>query len=212
MRKRWILHTILVLSFSLFAVDDVTAHDSAYIKVHFLYGSKPLKSFRQSEPVWFGGILGGHVGIESEPDRILNFVPNGRFHLLPQSEKHSRYTIDSASYFYSRLGGQHPDSAKRAIVIIPVTTRQKQQFDSITALYLKETPYDYALAGMRCGAAAYEILSQLGILPKLSLYETSLKILYPKKLRKQLLSRARAHGWTVIRQNGTCHRKWESDD
>jgi hypothetical protein len=212
MLKRCILYSIFFIFITGLMMQDTHANDTAYIRVHFLYGSKPLKPYKKTEPVWFGGILGGHVGIESDSDRILNFIPNGRFHLLPQNTKHSRYTIDSFSHFYSRLGGQHPDSAKQAIVIIPVTIQQKQKFDSITAIYLKQTPYDYALTGMRCGAAAYEILSQLGIMPRLSLSEASLRILYPKKLRRQLLSKAQKNGWIVIMHNGTCHRKWETDD
>jgi hypothetical protein len=212
MLNRCTRYVITCLFFLLLMMQDGEAHDTTFIKVHFLYGSKPLKQYRKSEPVWFGGILGGHVGIEGDPDRILNFVPHGKFHLFPQNVKHSRYAIDSVNYFYSRLGGQHPDSAKQAIVIIPVTLQQKHKFDSITAVYLQQTPYDYALAGMRCGAAAYEILSQLGIMPKLSLSQASLRIIYPKKLRVQLLAEARKNGWVIVRHNGTCHRKWETDD
>lgn len=213
MFKPGLLRNVLFICIMLFTAMNVFAQDTSYIRVHFLYGSRPLKSFKKTEPVWFGGISGGHVGIESDSDRILNFVPHGRFHLLPDNHaKHSRYTVDSFNRFYSRLGGQHPDSAKQAIVVIPVTRQQKQKFDSIAALYLTQTPYDYALVGMRCGAAAYEILAQLGIMPRLSLAKTSLEILYPKKLRRRLLSKADKNGWAVIRHNGSCHRKWESDE
>jgi hypothetical protein len=196
----------------MFVVAGTDAQDSDFIKVHFLYGSKPLSSFRKTEPRWFGGVLGGHVGIESNSNQILNFIPQGKFHIVPDKRyKNSRYIVDSTSKFYSRLGGQHPDSTKQAIIIIPVTKEQKQRFDSIAAVYLTTTPYDYALAGMRCGAATYEILAQLGIMKPLPLSQTAIKILYPKKLRRQLLSKAKQNGWTVLRQNGTCRRKWESD-
>lgn len=58
------------------------SQDSAYLKVHFLYGSKPLKKYKATEQKWFGGILGGHVGIEGDDDKIVNFLPKGKFHWL----------------------------------------------------------------------------------------------------------------------------------
>jgi hypothetical protein len=206
MFSRAFLTTILV-----FIILSISAQDTCYIKVHFLYGSAPLKTYRKTEPAWFGGILGGHVGIEADSNRVLNFVPDGKFHLLPAQKKHSRYTVDSVKQFYSRLGGQHPDSAKQAVVIIPVSRQQKQLFDSIALSYINQTPYDYALAGMRCGAATYEILAQLGIMEPLGLPGTAITILYPKKLRKRLLAKAEKNGWTVIMHNGTTRRKWETD-
>jgi hypothetical protein len=47
--------------------------------VHFLYGSKPSREARDIEKKWFGGKLGGHVGIEITPDSILNFVTVDKF-------------------------------------------------------------------------------------------------------------------------------------
>ncbi len=188
------------------------AQDTAYIKVHFLYGSRPLKAYKETEPRWFGGILGGHVGIESKENQIVNFIPHGKFRLVAKNKiKHSRYVVDSFHRFYSRLGGQHPDSTKQAIIIIPVTLQQKEKFDSIASVYLEKTPYDYAFVGMRCGAATYEILAKLGILKQFTPAKTITKIAYPKKLRKRLLRKAEENGWTVIRQEGTTRRKWESD-
>jgi hypothetical protein len=187
------------------------AQDSSSIRVHFLYGSRPLKEFRQTEPRWFGGILGGHAGIEGADNQVLSFIPHGRFHLVANTRKHGKYVVDSVQHFYSRLGGQHPDSAKKAIIVIPVTAQQKLLFDSIAATYLCKAPYDYALIGMRCGAATYEILAQLGIVERLSLVETIIAIPYPKKLRRQLLKEAAENGWTITREEGTARRRWESD-
>ncbi|HMF72051.1 MAG TPA: hypothetical protein VK616_11275 [Flavitalea sp.] len=123
---------------------------------------------------------------------------------------HSSYTVHSVNDFYAILGG-HPDSVKKAVVVIPVTGLQKQRFDSIAAVYLKQTPYDYAFLGMRCGAAAYEILGQLGILPQLSLKKTSKRIFYPKLLRQKLFVKAETNNWTIERQEGSPKRKWEQD-
>jgi len=209
------LHRITMKSlFSLLlALTCLAAHaqDSSFIKVHFLYGSKPLKKYKATEHKWFGGILGGHVGIEGDSGRILNFVRKGDFHLLAKKEnRHSCYAEHTESSFYAILGGD-ADSMKKLVVTIPVSAEQKKKFDSISVAYLHETPYDYALVGMRCGAAAYEILAQLGIVKSYSYKKTYRKIFYPRKLRKRLLARAESKGWTLYRQQGSDRRKWEKD-
>lgn len=187
------------------------SQDTTYLKVHFLYGSKPLKKYRDTERKWFGGILGGHVGIEGDVGRIVNFLPKGKFHVFPKKHnKHSVYAVHSPDQFYAIFGG-HPDSVKRAIVFVPVTQQQKLQFDSIAASYFMQTPYDYALLGMRCGAATYEILGQLDILNNYSYGKTSRRIFYPRRLRKRLFKKAEEFGWTVVRKEGSTKRKWERD-
>ncbi len=207
-----IIKRTTIVALLLLTVAMSYAQDTAYIRVHFLYGSKPLQKFKHIEPRWFGGILGGHVGIEAADNQILNFIPHGRFRLVAQNKtRHSRYVVDSFHQFYSRLGGQNPDSTKQAIVIIPVTLQQKKKFDSIAMSYLERTPYDYAFIGMRCGAATYEILARLGIMKRFSRAKTITSIAYPKKIRKRLLRKAARNGWTVIRQEGTSRRKWETD-
>ena len=190
---------------------DSFSQDMTFIKVHFLYGSKPLNKYRYVEKKWFGGILGGHVGIERDSDKIVNFSHCGKFHLFSTNKNcHSKYTEHSVSNFYS-IFGSNPDSVKKIIVYIPVSNKQKQRFDSIAASYLKQTPYDYAFFGMRCSAAAYDILAQLNILPAYSHNKTYLKIFYPEKLRKRLLKKATENGWKIIKEKGSCQRKWEKD-
>jgi hypothetical protein len=189
----------------------VGAQDTGYLKVHFLYGSKPLPKYKKSEQRWFGGVLGGHVGIESDSNRIVNFLPSGKFHVLARRNKrHSRFAVHSAEDFYAILGGE-PDSARKLIVHIPVTRAQQHHFDSVTASYLGNTPYDYAFWGMRCGAAAYELLARLELLQPYSQRKTFRKIFYPRRLRKRLLKAAAANSWTVVRQEGSRKRKWERD-
>lgn len=187
------------------------AHDTTFLKVHFLYGSRPSKAHKESESKWFGGTLGGHVGIEIDSNRILNFLPHGDFHVFKRkADFHSAYAVHNESAFYAILGGD-ADSMKKAVVYIPVQPWQKQRFDSIAAAYLAQTPYDYALVGMRCGSASYEILGQLGIVKSYPRKKTALKIFYPKKLRKRLLRQANDQGWVVVRQEGTDRRLWEKD-
>jgi hypothetical protein len=187
------------------------SQDSTCLKVHFLYGSKPLKNYKDTEQKSFGGILGGHVGIEGDSGKIVNFLPIGKFHIFAKNKnKHSTYLVHSIENFYSILGG-NVDSVKMAIVYIPVSSQVKQTFDSLTTAYLKETPYDYAFVGMRCGAAAYDILGKIGVMPKYNYSKTIKKIFYPKKLRKKLFAKAKQNGWKIITQNGSTKRKWEMD-
>ena len=156
-------------------------------------------------------MLGGHVGIEGDSNQVLNFLPAGQFHWIAKKEdRHSAYAVHTTDNFYAILGG-NPDNVKKAVISIPVSSLQKQKFDSIQAAYLAATPYDYALVGMRCGAAAYEILGQLEILPRYNNQTTYKKIVYPKKLRKRLFKKAIENGWSITRQEGTTARKWEQD-
>ena len=123
---------------------------------------------------------------------------------------HGNFQIHSVDDFYAILGGA-PDSVKKAVVFIPVTKQQKQKLENIVATYLKQAPYDYAFLGMRCGAATYEILGQLGILDSYSLKKTSKKIFYPMLLRKRLFAKSKINNWTIERQEGSLKRKWEQD-
>lgn len=187
------------------------AHDTIFLKVHFLYGSKPLAIYKKTEPKWFGGILGGHVGIEIDSNKILSFLPNGKFHWFAKSrDKHSSYITHSFTDFYSILGG-NADSVKKTVVFIPITSRQKEILDSIANTYLAQTPYDYAFMGMRCGAATYEILGKLDIVANYSYTKTYIKIFYPAKLRRILLQKAFDNNWKILVQPGSFKRKWERD-
>lgn len=187
------------------------AQDTDFIYVHFLYGSKPAKGYKDVERKWFGGVLGGHVGIEIDDNRILNFMKSGKIHWISNNKnKRSRYTVHETEAFWGIF--RYPTSqVKRTTIAIPITIDQKMQLDSIAENYLKQTPYDYAFFGMRCGAATYEILGKLGILPAYSIRKTCLKIFYPKKLRMRLLRKAADNQWSVTTRQGSSTRKWERD-
>ena len=136
----------LFTEFVLFA----SAQNDSVIKVHFLYGSKPVKSYKNKQQKWFGGMLGGHVGIEADSSQVLSFIPQGKFHWIANNKtRHSSYVIQTTSEFYNILGAV--DSAKQLVIYVPVSAAQRFVFDSLQKAYLSRPPYDYALLGMRCG-------------------------------------------------------------
>jgi hypothetical protein len=181
--KASVLISLLLIAIKCFCQDS-----SAYIKVHFLYGSKPKREYKYVESKWFGGIMGGHVGVEIDSNKILNFVPNGKFHVFAKKyNRHSKYAIHSKNNFYEILGG-NMTSVKKVVFFIPITKRQKQKIDSLAQAYINQTPYDYALFGMRCASATYEVLAQLGVLKNYSYSKIYKKVFYPRRLRKQLLN------------------------
>jgi hypothetical protein len=186
------------------------AQDSTILKVHFLYGSKPKKKYKATEKKWFGGVLGGHAGVEVGGQKILHFLPVGKFHYLPKKNKHGRYDYNGYTNFYEILGGTLATN-KRLVVSIPISAQQKQQFDSIVQSYTKQTPYDYAFAGYRCGSATYSCLGQLGIVPKYGKKSVALRIFYPRLLRKKILKLAAKNNWQLEQNEGAETRIWEKD-
>lgn len=203
--------TGLVLYTLLASMPYVFASDSSLIKVHFLYGSKPKKEFKAVEKQWFGGMLGGHVGIEYVPGYVIDFVPYGKFHVISHHKNmHSRFNNRTVASFWTTLGSNTHD-AKKASFVIPINEKQKRCLDSLVHVYTQATPYDYAFVGMRCGAAAYDILSLIDVVKKHPRWELVFKIFYPKRLRKRLFCLAKEKAWKVETQEGTHRRVWERD-
>ncbi len=179
------------------------------LQIYFLYGSKPASSYRSSEPKWFGGKLGGHVGIGFAADSVLNFVPSGQFHRVGHRDpKHSRYVVTDTANFWAILGGSQ-GALKTARITIPIDSAQRQQFESIRQRYLQQSPYDYAFFGIRCASATDEILAKLGITKKRSYWGTIFGTFHPKRLRMRLLRMAGRNDWKVVRTRGSRMRVWQ---
>lgn len=205
------MKVLLLLCFFILPVLSSAQADTIDLNIYFLYGSKPKKEFKRSQRKWFGGILGGHVGIEIDSNKIIDFLPSGKLHIFPHKKnKHSNFVRHTEERFWEVFGNEH-DEVKKAIVTIPISLEQKEKLDSIVDDYFDETPYDYAFFGMRCGASTYEILAQLGIFKRYNNRRTIRKIFYPKKLRRRLFRLAEANAWTIKREEGTEFRKWEQD-
>lgn len=202
--------TYLILS--IFFVFSGLANDHE-IKVHFIYGSKPKSDFKKEEKRWFGGIHGGHVGLEYDENRVLNFEynPKKRFHVFSHNKKrHSHYFVCNRKKFWKTFESSS-DSIKSMTITIPIDDSQKMKLDSLAENYIDETPYDYAFFGYRCASATYEMLSQIGVVEQKSHFKTKFKIFYPKKLRVFLHREAKKNGWKIEKRKGSRKRIWERD-
>lgn len=183
------------------------AGDTLLFRLHFVYGSKPKRAFKTVEKAYFGGIHGGHVYMEIGHD-IFSFGPNkGQWHIFGH-KRHvvGCYRLDSNLVWCGDTG-----RLKITSITIPVTEMQMQQFKALEQQYLKASPYDYAFFGMRCAAAAYDILSSTGICRKRSRAGMIANNFYPKRLRLKLLKQAKQKHWQVERQEGRPSRRWEKD-
>ena len=197
--------TTLLLSFSYFLIGQTdTTHT---IKLHFLYGSKPLKKYKnKTETKYFGGIHGGHVSIEL--DSIdYGFSPSGKVHIFARRKKHSQFTGK-----HTHNQPPYPQGYKVVTFLVPVTPAQYDQIQKIQTDYCSKPPYDYAFFGMRCSASAEDILGQVDILKKKKRNTQIIrKNFYPKKLRKRMFKLAKERNYTIIKQEGRPTRRWEKD-
>ncbi|MDZ4759164.1 MAG: hypothetical protein SGJ10_13640 [Bacteroidota bacterium] len=178
-------------------------HDSIkYVKVHFMYGSRPLKKFKSTEKHWFGGIKGGHVSMEID-SQVIGFVPSGRVHIFRhRNKKNSAFSVEGIQSWEADTA-----SIKYTSVLIPLAPISYQKIKSIFLNYTDTTPYDYAFFGMRCAAATCEILSQIGITPKGNIYTN----FYPQLFRRRLIKLANLKKWKIVKHGGRSTRKWERE-
>ena len=195
--------SVIAVIISFFIFSSCIANDSTYtIKINFLYGSRPAKGYHEQESKYFGGIKGGHVNIEAG-GRVLDFTP-GNNPLFPHNKKPSGGF--SINHSVSWDGDE-----KWKTIIIPISEEQyielQRLFDSVAA----KTPYDYAIFGMRCAAASYDVLSKIGLFEEYTNTKNVAKHFYPKLLRKKILKWAEKNNYTVISNEGRPSRKWESD-
>lgn len=202
---------LVAIAFSVHSIAQTNlplSQDSGFIKVHFLYGSKPKKKYKKTEKPWFGGIHGGHVSIESQ-GFIYGFLPYKSFHVVGKkraNKRHSRFSIKKIESWVKDTA-----TLKYTTITIPVSRQQLDSLHDIHQSYLKETPYDYAFIGMRCAAATYDILGQIGIVNWVPNRKNTFKNFYPKLLRKKLLKLAKQRGYKIYYQIGRKTRKWERD-
>jgi hypothetical protein len=176
------------------------------VKIHFRYGSKPLKDFPAEKKV-FGGILGGHVYIEI--NEIFYGFERGEeksHHIFPRKKYNAEFKKETLEHFNNLEKFNQLISFE-----IKLNRDQEDKLYSLVEAYHNIVPYDYALFGMRCGASTYHILSQIEFFPKASKLISILLIPYPKLLRKRLFKMAFGYQWEITTQLGCETRRWEKD-
>lgn len=189
---------LLLLPFTCFCQIDT-------LVVEIIYGSKPIA---QEERHWFGGKLGGHIGLTIGKDSVMHFVPGGRVAATNINSDIGNYLISSKKSFYRTF---YCDTTKTCRIFIPVTRVQKQKLVTDSAPFLKEGPYPYAFFGMRCAAACYHLLSLADVTKDRSRSSMTWKFFYPRKLRKFLFKEAKSKGWIITETPGSSNRKWDHD-
>ena len=197
-------HLFLVLF--LFKFYELPAQDSTYIKVHFWYGSKPARGFKNTESKYFGGLHGGHVTIQFG-DTTIGFSPKkGARVFAKKSHSNGMHHIEQPLQF-----SFDSTDDRQSTIFIPVHKNDIPLLKKLAESYLETTPYDYALFGMRCASSAHEFLSVAGIFKERSKLFSVFYNFYPKKLRKRLYDIAFENGYKIIYQDGRKERKWEGD-
>jgi hypothetical protein len=147
---------------------------------------------------------GGHVNIEAN-GKVLDFKPFGNCPVFPNNKKpKGGFELNSSVKWDTATD-------KFISILIPVTPQQMEQLDSLMELYSKQSPYDYAVFGMRCAAASYDVLSEIGLFKELSLKENIVQHFYPKLLRKKMFKWAKKNNYPIIEHSGRQTRKWEKD-
>jgi len=189
---------ICLLTYSL-----VHSQDTLY--AYFIYGSKPID---ESEHKWFGGKLGGHVGLGINKDSVYHFNPGGHVGAFGKKEEPGTWRLNSAEDFRCTFGC---DSNKILVVSIPVSHSNWMSVKEKGDTYLHSSNYPYAFFGMRCAAACYDLLSQGNVVTPKSKPSMIRKNFYPRKLRKRLLKMAKQEGWKTALTPGRVSRKWDHD-
>ena len=180
-----------------------TAH---YIRVNFLYGSKPHPKHKDTEQKYFGGLHGGHVTIQAGDVDYGFRRTNKGTHLFPKKKRTSTFSV-------KKLNGQsrYGEGRKTVTFIIPVTKNQYDSLQNIYNDYCATSPYDYAFFGMRCAASTREILGMIGVMKKKSRFHHIATAFYPQRLRKRLFKIAKANNYEMIQTEGRPTRIWEKD-
>jgi hypothetical protein len=173
--------------------------------IHFIYGSKPEKEFKDTEEKIPGGLLGGHIFIQcGEYYYGFESINRKKIHLFPRKIFNSVYTKEHISSF-----SQSHNHEKILSIELPVNQGAHNQIIILLESYHQKTPYDYAVLGMRCASSTYQLLSGAVFFPFASNLKSMILIPYPAILRKKVLRIAKSKSYTIKSQPGSSRRIWE---
>jgi hypothetical protein len=173
--------------------------------IHFIYGSSPKKDFRKEEEKIPGGLLGGHIFIQAgEFFYGFESINRKKIHLFPRKIFNSVYTKEHISSW-----SKNHLHEKMMSIELPVNSQIINKVISILESYHRNTPYDYAVLGMRCASSTYRVLSEAGFFPIASNFKSMILIPYPAVLRKKVLRIAESNNYTIETQQGSTRRIWE---
>ena len=198
------MNKLIFIVSSFLLINTISAQQT--IAVHFLYGSKPAKGYKGTEKKWFGGIKGGHVTIETG-DSIIGFQPGGNCHVFGKKEKANGYFSAKQKTNWVK----DTVSLKYTTVLIPVDEDRYAKLKGTLNNYLQKSPYDYAVFGMRCAAATYDVLEDAGIVKKRTRMGKWVSFFYPQLLRRRILKIANEHNYAIVKTNGRTSRVWEKE-
>lgn len=182
-----------------------TAFSQDTMNVYFIYGSKPVS---ESESKWFGGKAGGHVGMGFSKDSVFHFNPNGKAGMFGKKDQPGTWLQSTERDFLCTFGC---DSNQILIVQIPISADDRNAIRMKALQFLEQSPYPYAFFGMRCTSSCYHLLSQTHLFKTKSKSRMIRNYFIPRKLRKELLKKAKKYGWKTIMEKGRSSRKWDHD-
>src|ERR1700761_7972760 len=150
---------LLTLTIVIYIASISPANGQDSIRVLIIYGSKPARGHSE-EGKWFGGKPGGHVALQVGQDSVLSFHPTQYhppriFARHKRSKYKSKYDTQSvastwATFKYASACCYTVDSLRSMVISIPLSPAQRAKLNSIIISYRDQSPYDYALFGMRC--------------------------------------------------------------
>ena len=197
-----LIQLFFLLTFSM-AANNAFSQDT--VSVYFIYGSKPIS---KTESKWFGGKMGGHVGLGFSKDSVFHFNPNGKVGAFGNKKQPGRWIQSTESEFLCTFGC---DSNQILIVKIPISSEDRIAIRNKALQFIEQSPYPYAFFGMRCTSSCYHLLSQTQLFKTKSKSRMILNYFIPRKLRKELLKKAKKNGWKTTMRKGRSSRKWDHD-
>lgn len=196
----------MVLVVLLFWFGASFAQEPHLLKVFFRYGSIPEIGYEYVEYEEVGGLQGGHVSLGLDSLEI-GFTNIKTIHVFPKKEKPN-------GIFYWEYLKDFEDQVtdkKYITFIVPITGEQYIRLRTILLAYIAEPPYDYAVFGMRCASATYDVLSLIDLFEPKTRVRNIISNFYPRRFRRKMFELARKNGYTVIRVKGRKTRIWDED-